>query len=51
MLLIKLIDSSELRWKKIYTEKTTAGTGIGIEQAQGHELWAHMFTNKLIDGS
>jgi hypothetical protein len=24
--------------KKIYKEKTTAGTGSGCEQAQGHQL-------------
>jgi hypothetical protein len=33
--------------KKIYKEKTTTGTGSGYEQAQGHELWAHMLTFKL----
>jgi hypothetical protein len=52
MLTIKLIDSSEFRWKKIIKHtKTTAGIGSGCEQAQGHKLWAHMLTYKLIDTS
>ena len=32
-------------------EKTTAGIGNGCMQAQGHKLWAHMLTIKLIDSS
>jgi hypothetical protein len=31
---------------KLYREKTTAGTGGGCEQAQGHQLLAHKLTNQ-----
>ena len=34
-----------------YKEKSTIGTGSDYEQAQGHELWAHMLTFKLFDSS
>jgi hypothetical protein len=37
--------------KKNYKEETIAGTGSGFELAQGHQLWAHMLTIKLIDSS
>jgi hypothetical protein len=30
---------------KLYREKTTAGTGGGCEQAQGHQLLAHHLTS------
>jgi hypothetical protein len=30
----------------LYQEKTTAGTGGGCEQAQGHQLLAHHLTNQ-----
>jgi hypothetical protein len=34
-----------------YKENTTAGIGSGFEQAQGHQLWAYIFTNKLMVSS
>jgi hypothetical protein len=37
--------------KKINNENTTAGTGSGFEQAQGHQLWAYMLTIKLMVSS
>jgi hypothetical protein len=52
MFTMKLMVISKFMWgKKNYMVKTTAGTGSGCEQAQGHELWAHMLTFKLFDSS
>jgi hypothetical protein len=36
---------------KIINENTTAGTGSGFEQAQGHALWAYMLKIKLMVSS
>jgi hypothetical protein len=36
---------------KINNENTTAGTGSGFEQAQGHHLWVYILTIKLMVSS
>jgi hypothetical protein len=51
------LKSSETSWwspqnssetKIFIKKKTTAGSGSGLEQAQGHQLWAHKLRNKLM---
>jgi hypothetical protein len=44
-----LIAQSSVEKRKYNNENTTASTGSGYEQAQGHELCAHKLKNKQMD--